>query len=186
VLLGAIGFLGAQLVGGLAPASGSPSPSAVTFALPNWVGKPITAVQQDANNLGLTVDPQRENSSTVPNDQVISTEPTAGTQVKRGDTVTVHVSSGQEKVKVPSLLGHTREEARSTLQAAGLTLGSVTQESSAAEAGTVIRTDPAAGVDWPKGGQVNIVLSLGPTPSPTPVPTPPPTPTPAPNPSPTA
>jgi serine/threonine protein kinase len=177
VLLGAIGFLGAQLLGGLAPASGSPSPSAVTFALPNWVGQPITAAQADASSRGLTLSVQRENSPTVPNDQVISTEPTAGTQVKRGDTITVHVSSGQEKVKVPSLIGQTREEARSTLVAAGLTLGSVSQENSAAEAGTVIRTDPAAGVDWPKGGQVNIVLSLGPTPSPTPSPTPVATPT---------
>lgn len=180
VLLGAIGFLGAQLIGGLAPAQGSPSPSAQTFALPNWVGKSITAAKAEADRLGLTVDEQRENSTKVPVNQVISTDPPAATQVKRGDTITVHVSSGQETVKVPSLIGQTRDEAKSTLESNGLTLGSVTQESNAADAGTVIRTNPAAGVDWPKGGQVDIVLSQGPTPSPTPSPTPIPTPTPSP------
>jgi serine/threonine-protein kinase len=184
VLLGAIGFLGAQLLGGLAPSGGSPTPSVQSFALPNWVGKSITAANADADRRGLTINEQREGSSTVPNNEVISTEPAAGSQVKQGDTITVHVSSGQETVKVPSLIGQTRDEAKSTLESNHLTLGSVTQESSPADAGTVIRTSPAAGVDWPTGGQVDIVLSLGPTPSPTPsptpVPTPPPTPTPPP------
>jgi ribosomal 50S subunit-recycling heat shock protein len=180
VLLGAVGFLGAQLFGGLSPPQGSPTPSVQTFPLPNWVGKSITAAKADGDRLGLTINEQREASSTVANNEVISTEPAAGTQVKRGDPITVHVSSGQETVKVPSVIGQTRAEAKSTLEANHLTLGSVTQEASAAEAGTVIRTNPAAGVDWPTGGQVDIVLSLGPTPSPTPSPTPVPTPAPTP------
>jgi serine/threonine-protein kinase len=81
-------------------------------------------------------------------------------------------------VPVPNLVGQNRTEANITLTTAGLTLGSVTNEPSAQEAGTVIRSEPAAGTDVPSGSQVNLVLSQGPTPSPSPSPTAVPTPEP--------
>ncbi len=99
--------------------------------------------------------------------------------MSEGDTITVVISSGTETVAVPNLIGQTRSEAAATLDANNLQLGTVSQEPSAQEAGTVIRSDPGAGTDVERNSQVNLVLSTGPTPSPTPQPTPPPTPTPA-------
>jgi serine/threonine-protein kinase len=178
IMLGAMGFLAAQLLGGDADAS--PSPSAETFALPNWVGDPITAVRLEADDLGLILDEEPEFSTDVPEDSVVRTDPRQGTQVSEGDRITVFVSGGEETVAVPTLVGQTRNEANITLTQAGLRLGAVDDEFSDRPEGTVIRTNPAAGTDVPLDSQVDIVLSRGLEPTPTPVPTPPPTPTPPP------
>jgi serine/threonine protein kinase len=183
ILLGTIGFLGIQIFGSLAP-GGSPTPTPAVATVPGWVNQPIAAVRTQAAQEGITLVEQRANSDTVPVDQVISTDPATGQPLPADKTVTVVISSGQETVDVPTLIGQTREEAASTLNAVGLTLGSVTSEPSDQPTGEVIRSDPAAGVPVPKQSQVNIVLSSGPTPSPTPSPTPVPTPTPTPTPTP--
>jgi serine/threonine-protein kinase len=111
---------------------------------------------------------------------VVRTEPEAGTEVREGDEITVFVSSGEETVPVPSLIGQTRNEANITLTQAGLRLGNVEEEFSDRPVGTVIRSNPTAGTEVPLDEQVDLVLSRGPEPTPTPAPTPPPTPTPPP------
>jgi serine/threonine-protein kinase len=179
ILLATIGFLGAQILGSLGPnGSESPSPSGDELTLPNWVGETITSVRADAIDLGLDIEEEPESSDEVEADRVISTDPEAGTPVSEGDTITVVVSTGAEEVEVPRLIGQTREEATATLDRVGLNLGSVTSEPNAAEAGTVIRTDPGEGQSVEAGSQVDLVLSAGPTPSPSPSPTPVPTPEP--------
>jgi hypothetical protein len=188
LLLGTIGFLGAQLLGGLGPNS-SPTPTPTGLTVPNWVGDPIAGVRADADRLGLVLDEQPpEPSDTVPVDRVIRTDPESGTPVERGDTVQVWVSSGTEQVPVPNVIGQTRQEATDTLRSKGLELGQVTSAPSDRPAGEVISTNPSAGVPVGVGSQVDLVLSLGPTsspsPSPTPVPTPEPTPVPTPVPTP--
>jgi eukaryotic-like serine/threonine-protein kinase len=184
LLLGIIGFLGAQILSAVNP-GGSPSPSAQTFSLPNWVGQPIAQVRADANERGLRLNEDTANSDTVAQDRVISTDPSAGSPVSRGQTVNVVVSSGTAKVAVPRLIGQTRDEASNTLSQAGLTLGGVSSDFSNADVGTVIRSAPTEGTSVSKGSQVDIVLSKGPKPTPTPSPTPAPTPTPTPAPTPT-
>jgi len=184
LLLGIIGFLGAQILSAINPGA-SPSPSAQTFALPNWVGQPIAQVRNDANQRGLHLNEDSANSDTVAVDRVISTDPAAGSPVSRGGTVNVVISSGTAKVPVPRLIGQTRDEAANTLTQAGLTLGAVSSKFSDADVGTVIGSTPAEGVQVAKGRQVDIVLSKGPQPTPTPSPTPVPTPTPTPSPPPT-
>ncbi len=184
LLLATIGFLGAQLLGGLGPGK-TPGPSAQTVSVPNWVDDPIAGVRVSAESLGLQLDITQQPSDTVAVDRVISTDPQAGASVAVGSTITVVVSSGKEQVLVPILVGQTRAEAIGTLTAAGLNLGSVTSQPSGQPAGEVISSDPTAGVSVGKGSQVNLVLSLGPTPSPSPSPSPIPTATPSPSPSPT-
>ncbi len=182
-LLAAIGYLGAQLFTGLGPGA-NPSPSSSLITVPNWVGKPISQVLSDASDLGLKIDRVNENSDQVAENDVISTEPPPGTQIEKGRTVTVHVSSGKQQVTVPSLRGQTRDEARGSLEANGLSLGNVDQQYDPTVAsGSVISSSPPAGDPVSKGSSVDIILSLGPTPSPTPSPTPTPVPTPVPTPA---
>ncbi|HTE66046.1 MAG TPA: Stk1 family PASTA domain-containing Ser/Thr kinase, partial [Candidatus Binatia bacterium] len=183
ILLGAIGYLGAQIIGGLGPNT-SPSPSAGELTLPNWVGQPIVGVREDAERRGLVLDERPEPSDTVPDDRVISTTPEAGSLVHEGDTIVVAVSSGPDEVLVPTLVGQTEDQAVQTLNAASLRLGSVTEEPSAQPAGRVIRSDPGAGTPVARDSQVNLVLSSGPRPSPSPTPSPTPTPEPTPTPTP--
>jgi serine/threonine-protein kinase len=186
VLLGTMGFLGAQLIGSLGPGgSSTPSPSAAEqVTIPNWVGDPIVAVREEADRLGVVLDERTEPSSDVEDGDVVSTDPAAGQAAERDDTVIVVVSSGAEQVRVPGMIGQTRDEARQTLEREGLALGNVSEEPSGATAGTVIRTTPTAGTDLDARSAVDLVLSSGPTPSPTPSPTPEPTPTPTPEPTP--
>ncbi|HEX6129721.1 MAG TPA: PASTA domain-containing protein, partial [Candidatus Limnocylindria bacterium] len=180
ILLGAIGFLGAQILGGLTPGNGTPSPSAETFGMPDWVGDPITQVRTEADDFGLELEEEREFSDEVEEGRVISTDPEAGEEVAEGDSVTVVISRGAEEVEVPRLIGQTEQQAIETLREAGLRLGQVTREPSAEPSGTVLRSSPAEGVSVPADSQVDIVLSSGPTPSPSPSPTPEPTATPEP------
>jgi serine/threonine-protein kinase len=179
ILLGAMGFLAAQLLGD-GDADASPSPSAETFELPDWEGDPITEVRVDAESRGLILIEEDEFSEDIPEGSVVRTEPEAGTEVREGDEITVFVSSGEETVPVPSLIGQTRNEANITLTQAGLRLGNVEEEFSDRPVGTVIRSNPTAGTEVPLDEQVDLVLSRGPEPTPTPAPTPPPTPTPPP------
>jgi hypothetical protein len=182
VLLGTIGFLGAQVLGGLGP-GGSPTPTPSGLKVPDWVGEPIAGVRIEAQRLGIHLDEQLpEASETVPVDRILRTDPAADTPIAPGGTVKVWVSSGTEQVAVPNLFGQTRTEANSTLTTAGLVLGRVDEEPSDRPQGTVISSQPTAGVKVGKGSQVDIVLSSGPTPSPTPSPTPVPTPSPTPEP----
>ncbi len=181
ILLGAMGFLAAQLLG---DGDASPSPSAETFDLPDWEGLTITAVRLEAEERGLVLDERPEFSEDFDEDEVISTDPEAGEAVSEGDTIIVFVSTGEETVEVPTLVGQTRTEANLTLTQADLRLGGVDEEFSDRPEGTVIRSNPAAGTTVDTGSQVDIVLSRGPEPTPTPAPTPPPTPTPAPTPPP--
>jgi eukaryotic-like serine/threonine-protein kinase len=181
ILLATIGFLGASVLGGLGPNNPTPTPSSSGLTVPDWVGDPIAAVRADALRLHIDIDVlPPEPSDSVQVDRVISTDPEAGSQLEPGQTVTIVVSSGEEQVAVPFMIGQTREEANATLTTAGLVLGNVTSEFSDQPAGEVIRTDPGSGISVGKGSQVAIVLSSGPTPSPTPSPTPVPTASPVP------
>jgi hypothetical protein len=179
LLLGLIGFLGMQILGGLGSGP-TPTPSAEQVEVPNWVGDSIVAVRREAEDLGLDLEEQREPSDDVERNRVISTRPPGGELVPEGATITVVVSSGADTVPVPSLVGQTEDQAIATLAAAGLTEGNVSSEPNAAPEGRVIRSEPSSGIEVERGSQVDLVLSTGPTPPPTPEPTQQPTPTPEP------
>ena len=51
---------------------------------------------------------------------MISQNPAAGTEVDRGTTVTITVSTGIEEVSVPNVVGLSRRDAPRQLRAAGL------------------------------------------------------------------
>jgi hypothetical protein len=179
LLLGLIGFLGMQILGGLGPAA-TPTPSVEQVEVPNWIGDSIVAVRREAEDLGLDLEEQREASDDVERNRVISTSPPGGELVPEGATVTVVISSGADTVPVPSLIGQTEDQAIATLAAAGLVEGNVSSEPNAVPDGRVIRSEPSAGIEVERGSQVDLVLSTGPTPPPTPEPTQQPTPTPPP------
>ena len=102
-----------------------------------------------------------EDSGTVDKDNVIRTDPVAGTSVSRGETIDLVLSTGQTSVP-DNLVGMTQEEARAALEEAGLKVGNVTTENSAEhDSGQVIRTDPSAGARVQRGSEVALVVSSG-------------------------
>lgn len=70
--------------------------------------------------LELSEDIRRETSDTVPEGIVISQHPAAGSQLSKGSKVTVTVSSGRDKVQVPSLVGMDVNQATAMLTQLGL------------------------------------------------------------------
>jgi hypothetical protein len=183
VLLGAIGFLAAELLGdGPEP---TPEPSAAQVTVPDCEDVALTTFRSQARDAGLEVETESEPSDDIEQGRVIRCDPASGEQVNEGSTLLVYVSSGAESVAVPRLRGQTLDQAQDTLAGVGLSVGGIDRvPDPTVPEGSVISTDPVEGVDVEPGSQVDLVLSTGPTPSPTPSPTPEPTPTPTPVPTP--
>lgn len=64
------------------------------------------------------------------------------------------------RVEVPALAGLPRTQAEALLQNMGLNVRATSDEVSSQPAGTVLRTDPAAGVQLDPGAGVNLVLAI--------------------------
>ena len=103
-------------------------------------------------------------SETVEKGSVVSTDPPEGTSVKKGDPVTVFVSSGKtvEKVAVPNVAGLALEEAKKKITEAGLTVGKTTPRESDQAKDIVLETDPLNGVKVDPGTTVNLTVSASP------------------------
>jgi serine/threonine-protein kinase len=92
----------------------------------------------------------------------VSSDPRSGTSVPVGSTVQVTLSAGAGQVEVPNVAQRTQDEARSALEAANLTAGTVqTVDEPGAEAGQVIRTDPTAGTLVDAGTAVTLYVASG-------------------------
>jgi serine/threonine-protein kinase len=91
-------------------------------------------------------------SDGVPEGQVISTSPKAGSEADRDSTVTVTISKGQPVV--PSLGGLSVPEATAKLEAAGLKVGGVYGPAG----GKVFLTTPGAGAKVKSGSSVGLFI----------------------------
>jgi beta-lactam-binding protein with PASTA domain/predicted Ser/Thr protein kinase len=92
---------------------------------------------------------------------VISQSPSGGTELTRGETITITVSTGRPQVDVPDVIGMSERSARSRLRSDGLE--PVTQErtvSDPAQDGVVIEQRPGAGTQVDEGRQVVIVIGV--------------------------
>jgi hypothetical protein len=104
-----------------------------------------------------------DHSPLVPGGHVISQSPVAGTIAKIGDPVDLVISLGEHRVAVPNVAGMTQTDAEAALAAAGFVAGNVTEtHDGATAAGLVCRTNPAAGILFPYGSEIDLYISLGP------------------------
>jgi serine/threonine-protein kinase len=132
------------------------------IAVSDVVGKTYSEAYSTLTGEHLLVIKQYQASDTAPLDQVLSTDPVAGTRVAENTSITVYVSSGAEMVLVPSLQGMTEEQAKIALTNAKLNVGTITQANSAtAMLGQVTASDPLANSQVAPGTVVNLVISNG-------------------------
>lgn len=122
--------------------------------------------QEDATNelkqLGFNVNVAYGNSDTIASGKVMDQNPASNTSLEIGQTVTITISKGADVVTVPDLTGKSRSDAESTLTSAGLTLGTVNQDTSDTVAsGNVISQSVAAGKSVKRGSSVDITVSTG-------------------------
>ena len=98
----------------------------------------------------------------VPKGQVVSTDPGAGAEVRRGVDVLVTVSKGPERYAVPNVVNKSLAEATEQLTAARLTVGTTTEAfSETVDPGLVISVDPKPGTALKRGATVDMVVSKG-------------------------
>jgi beta-lactam-binding protein with PASTA domain len=101
-------------------------------------------------------------SDKVPAGSVIAFQPPPGTELKRGDTVTVVVSSGRAPVEVPDVVGQSPDAAQKNLEQLGFTVQRTTGRSADVPVGAVMAVDPGPGDKaQPYGSQVSIMVSEG-------------------------
>jgi beta-lactam-binding protein with PASTA domain/tRNA A-37 threonylcarbamoyl transferase component Bud32 len=127
-------------------------------AVPGVIGQTRESAESEIENAGLDVAAQ-ERESSEPAGEVIEQSPPAGTRVEKGSRVTIVVSTGEEKVQVPNVVGLSAGDAARQLRADGLR--AVQREravDSAEEDGVVIDQRPSAGADVDKGRAVVIVV----------------------------
>ncbi len=95
-------------------------------------------------------------------DEVIFQNPNAGTRVKEGRRIYIHISGGEAKIKMPSLFKKTLRDAKITLERRGLFLGEIEEMRSELPKRCVVDQEFPEGELLVKGDSVNIKISLGP------------------------
>ncbi|MEV4124776.1 Stk1 family PASTA domain-containing Ser/Thr kinase [Nocardia sp. NPDC049707] len=133
-------------------------------AIPDLSNKSSQQAQDSLQKLGFTVAIQQKANNTVATGNVISTQPLGGSQVDKGSTITVQVSTGPAQVQIPRLDGMTQEQAEQQLNASGLRMDPNVQRkpSSAQETDKVIGTDPSAGSRVDIDRAIVVTLGAGP------------------------
>jgi serine/threonine-protein kinase len=188
-ILVVVGFLFFRLVsggGGTPTPSASPSGSAAV-TVPTLTNMSYADAQNAATQLGLTVvrAASQENASFAP-DWVLTQSPAPGTSVPAGTPIQLTVARAQSSVSMPDLRSKVEADALQQMVTAGLTVGTRSEAYDPfIPVGSLISTDPGAGIAVAPRTAVNYVVSKGPEPTPSPSPSATPTPSPTPSPSPT-
>ncbi len=119
-----------------------------------------TAKLEDA---GLTVEvAEPEYSEDIPKGKVIGTDPEPGDKILRNATVTLTVSLGKERYKVPQLVGRTEDKAQDLILANSLAFGETTRVyDEKVPKGRVISCSPEPGTKLKRDSVVDLVVSRG-------------------------
>ena len=126
-IIAIVSVLALLLLGGIIAAAialqGDPeAPAAQKVAVPVVTGMDEATARAAIVDAGLVVGTvSTEASPTVPEGQVIRSDPAGGAQVDEGATVGLAVSGGPDTITVPNVVGLTEDRAISTLEAQGST-----------------------------------------------------------------
>ena len=131
--------------------------------IPSLAGLSVSEATKNLSTLDLKLQIKEQVfSEEVPKGKIISSDPSGGGKVAKAGTVFVTVSNGQERIKVPELLGLTQDAAIAELAKANLKIGATSSSfSPTVDEGLVISSNPPAGSDIKKGALVSLVISKG-------------------------
>jgi serine/threonine-protein kinase len=126
----------------------------------NYVNEPQASAQQQITAAGLHSKVNNGPNERYKKGIVFRQDPSPGTKVDKGGTVTLWVSTGPPKVNVPAVKGESWAKAQADLVNAGLQPVKYIVPGKTAD--VVTATDPAAGQAVPKGSKVRVNVSSGP------------------------
>ena len=129
--------------------------------VPKVEGMTREEAEQALEEAKLKAEVTEENDEEVEAGIVISQEVEPDTEVDAGTVIKIVVSkgSGIVKVKVPSLIGKTEQEAKDLLSAANLEVNVVTDEDESKNDGVVLRQSQDAGTEVEEGTTITITVN---------------------------
>ena len=144
--------------------SGSAGNSENAVDQPNVVGQSETDASAALTAKGFNVTKTTSYSSSVAEGYVISQTPNGDTKGKEGDTITLEISLGSEKITVPDVSTSYKSEEQAKELLSQFNVSTVTKYSDT-DAGIVIGQSLASGTQADPGASITITVSLGPEPA---------------------
>lgn len=137
--------------------------------VPDVVGQQQLSAEDALTSASLVVAVDEAWSKSVPEGAVISTDPTASTNLPHGSTVTILISKGPERYAVPALIGKSLAEAKTALAKLKMGIGRVTYAYDAnVVSGRILASQPTSGTIMQPNQTVDVSISKGPAPIPVP------------------
>lgn len=139
-------------------------PSELT--VPDFRGMTFEAAEKVADKRGLYLNEVgSEYSENYNEGEIVSQTPSEGTNVSKGDTISVVISKGSQQATVPDVRGMTLEEATKKLEECDLKVGNVMESySDTVRAGEIISQGYEPDVKIDRESAVNLEISLGESP----------------------
>lgn len=136
----------------------------VSVTVPEVTGQTLEEARTQLEERDLRVETLAETfNPSVPRGAVVEQNPLSGSSVKPGRRVYLTVNTGEQPMlQVPRVVDASLREARNRLQALGLTVGEVQEDSLPSQYENVVtRQEPAAGDSLPKGAPVSLWYGTG-------------------------
>ncbi len=144
------------------PAATTPTTPPAKATVPDAVGKELAVGARSFGDEGLKV-AVKYVPSQEPKGRIVAQAKPVGTELRRGDTVQVNVSTGPDPAPattVPDVAGLKQDEARTKLEAAGFEVLVIEQSTAdRSQVGVAVSQTPSANASVPKGSLV--ILYVG-------------------------
>jgi serine/threonine-protein kinase len=130
--------------------------------VPDFHGLTSVEAEALAEEKGILLKEETENSEEVAKGIVISQSVLKNTKIPKDESVEIVISLGSEKIAVPNIVGISLDDAKKNIENAGLTVGEIKYETSADLAsGQVIRASFGVGDLVMPGKAIDIYVSTG-------------------------
>ncbi|MEY4231564.1 MAG: hypothetical protein RLZZ362_2413, partial [Actinomycetota bacterium] len=138
-------------------------PVAEPQPIPDVTGKNVEEAKRLIAEAKFVAGQVTSETSNLPKDTVIRTDPSATTLAKVGSTVNIVLSGGPDTQAVPDVVGQNQDNAKRFLEGQPFSfVVSVLPEASATvPTGAVIRTEPAVGSELASGSPITLIVSTG-------------------------
>ncbi|MEU0248935.1 Stk1 family PASTA domain-containing Ser/Thr kinase [Streptomyces sp. NPDC006235] len=159
VVAGILVLVGAILIGRWA-FSGNGGVGDDTIPAPNFVGETQENARKLADNADLKLTFSKKPCEKQVKGNICSQDPKAETDVQKGDTIALVVSTGAPKVAVPSVVGDSLEDAKAKLEDDKYEFVVETKsKESPEEPGTVLEQNPRLGEEVEKGSTITLTVA---------------------------
>ncbi|MFJ4687785.1 Stk1 family PASTA domain-containing Ser/Thr kinase [Streptomyces sp. NPDC091377] len=131
-----------------------------TVKVPNFIGLTEEDAKRQASNAYLETSVSKKPCEDQPKGSVCSHDPAKDTEVDKGTTINLVVSTGAPKVAVPSVIGETLEDAKAKLEGDDYEFVVKTEtKETTEEPNTVLEQDPGLGKEVEKGSTITLTIA---------------------------